>query len=130
MRLTDACPHLALRAPCLLLLLRRYANIEAMDETERGNKLPYPPASSIEYAVHGHYRRRPDDINGIYGTWWVDIAMLLEALGGDKDELNTLLEQFEHDQAEARAEAVEEACAAAQGEAEVAAEAAAEAAAE
>ena len=77
-----------------------------MDEEERGNKLAWEPSQRLEYAVHGLFKRSPSDTNGIHGCWWVGVPMLLEAMGEDLDEL---LEQYEHDAAEARAEALAEA---------------------
>ena len=86
---------------------RRYAPIEAMSATKRGNKLPFPPAESIEYAVHGVFLRAdPDDVNGTHGCWWVPLKMMVKAYG--KEDLKPLLEQFEHDLKEAREEAYDE----------------------
>ena len=78
-----------------------------MSATKRGNKLPFVPAESIEYAVHGVFLRAdPDDLNGSYGCWWVPLKMMVKAVG--KEDVKPLLEQFEYDLKEAREEAYEE----------------------
>ena len=84
----------------------RYAAIETLGATKRGNRLPYAPSDGIEYAVHGKFLRPdPDDVKGVDGTWWVPLKMMVKAYS--KEELQPLLEQFEHELAEARAEALD-----------------------
>eukprot|EP00966_Prymnesium_polylepis_P161446 3731067-Prymnesium_polylepis.2 len=80
-----------------------------MTAVQRGNRLPCERRDGIEYAVHGNFLRAdPDDVKGIDGCWWVPMEMLVKAIG--KADLKPLLEQFEHDLAEAREEAFEDAC--------------------
>ena len=52
-----------------------------MREVERGNVLAHPRAHSLEYAVHGKWRRTADDTNGIHGTWYMDMPALVETFG-------------------------------------------------
>ena len=101
---TAASSHIALaRARGAL----RYAPIEAMTAVQRGNRLPFDPKETIEYAVHGKFLRPdPDDVKGTDGCWWVPLKMMVKAYG--KEDLKPLLEQFEHELKEAREEACDE----------------------
>jgi hypothetical protein len=85
--------------------LCRYRDFEALSEVERGNQLPYNPASNLEYAVMGHWKRTEDDHNGIYGTWWVPLKDLAKTF--EKDYLWEVLGLFEEEQKEAREEAID-----------------------
>ena len=81
----------------------RYANIDALDEVTRANKLPYDP--ELEYAVHGKYARSADDTNGVFGTWYIGLNELVQTFG--KEEVETKLAEFEAAAAAAREEALE-----------------------
>ena len=52
-----------------------------MEDVDRGNKLQQPRASSLEYAVHGKWRRRDGDANGLHGCWYVAVPELVRAFG-------------------------------------------------
>ena len=101
---TAASSHIALaRARGAL----RYAPIEAMTAVQRGNWLPFDPKETIEYAVHGKFLRPdPDDVKGADGCFWVPMKMMIKAYG--KEDVKTLLEQFEYDLKEAREEAFDD----------------------
>ena len=88
-----------------------------MDATTRANRFPVPRSASLEYAVHGHFKRSPEDTNGLYGTWWVDVPKLRRS-GVDIDELEIKLKAFEFEQQEAREEAIARAAEEAEAEAE------------
>ena len=42
----------------------------------RGNGLPYELESNIEYLIHGKFKRTEDDLNGVFGAWWVPLEQL------------------------------------------------------
>lgn len=91
---------------CSFCCLHRHANVDALDEIARSNKLPFQLSACIEYAVQGKFRRSLDDTNGVHGCWYVPLKKLVRAIG--KDDLTPILEAYEHDLAEARAEALEQ----------------------
>ena len=68
-----------------------------MTEVERGNLRGEP---SIEYAVHGKFRRHEDDLNGIHGCWYIPLTELLMTFGADI--LQPKLVAFEVQQARLR----------------------------
>ena len=70
--------------------------------------LPQPRSSSLEYAVHGKWRRSEDDANGMHGCWYVGVD---ETFGAQV--VNAKLAAYEAAQAAARASAVVAAVAAA-----------------
>ena len=75
---------------------RRFAPVENLSAVQRGNKLAFDPVKSIEYAVHGKFLRAdPDDVKGVDGCWWCTMKMMVKAYG--KEDLEPILEQFEHD---------------------------------
>ena len=85
---------------------RRFAPVENLSAVQRGNKLAFDPVKSIEYAVHGKFLRAdPDDVKGVDGCWWCTMKMMVDAYG--KEDLEPILEQFEHDLKEAREEAID-----------------------
>ena len=89
---------------------RRYADIAKMHPDLREVELPYAPAAtSMEYAMHGRYKKPAvggiELGNGVWGCWYVSLKQLVRDL--NKEEVTELLEQYDHDLAEARAEAIE-----------------------
>ena len=82
----------------------RFADIDALDEVTRANKLPYDPSDSLQYAVHGKFARNADDNNGVFGTWYIGLNELVQTFG--KEEVATKLEEFEAAAAAAREEAL------------------------
>ena len=82
------------------LLLHRYADLDALDDVARGNKLS---GKMIEYAVHGKWRRHEEDANGVFGTWYLPLRKLVQTFGAAAMEAK--LAEFEQGQAQARAEA-------------------------
>jgi hypothetical protein len=96
-----------------------------MDEERRGNILTQPRSHSLEFAVHGKWRRSESDDNGVYGCWFCDVPELVRTFGGTV--VRAKLAEYAAAQATAREEAVaaaEEAIAAAAEAAEAAEEAA------
>ena len=105
------CPSLVASLTPLLAVLIRFASrgrcvdIESLGEVERGNVLPQPRSScSLEYAVHGKWRRTDGDANGVHGCWYVGVDELVEAFGAEV--VNAKLAEYEAAQAAARASAV------------------------
>ena len=98
------------------LLLHRYADLDALDEVERGNKLS---GKTIEYAVHGKWRRHEEDVNGVFGTWYLSLTKLVKAFGAET--VQAKLAEFEQAQAQARIAAVAAVAAAEEEEDEAAA---------
>jgi hypothetical protein len=82
----------------------RFADIDALDEVTRANKLPYDASSSLEYAVHGKYARSPDDSNGLFGTWYIGLSELVQTFG--KEVVATKVAEFEAAATAAREEAL------------------------
>ena len=77
----------------------------ALGEVERGNVLPQPRSScSLEYAVHGKWRRAEDDRNGVHGCWYIGVDELVETFGAEA--VNAKLAAYEAAQAAARESAV------------------------
>ena len=72
---------------------------------ERGNELPHNPASNLEYAVMGKWKRTEDDHNGVYGTWWTPLTYLAKAF--EQEYLTDVIRLFEEEQKEAADEALE-----------------------
>ena len=52
-----------------------------MGAVPRRNKLARARSESLEYAVHGKWRRE-NDANGEFGCWHVGVRQLVEAFGG------------------------------------------------
>ena len=75
-----------------------------MDEVERGNVLEEPRSTSLEYAVHGKWRRADGDRKGVDGCWYVGVDELVEAFGADA--VNAKLAEYEAAQVAARESAV------------------------
>ena len=111
-------PHPLTVALHMPLLLHRYADLDALDEVERGNKLS---GKTIEYAVHGKWRRHEEDVNGVFGTWYLSLTKLVKAFGADCAGLQAKLLEFEQAQAQARIAAVAAVAAAEEEEDEAAA---------
>ena len=88
----------------VLSLALRFADIDALDEVTRANKLPYDASSSLEYAVHGKYARSPDDSNGLFGTWYIGLSELVQTFG--KEVVATKVAEFEAAATAAREEAL------------------------
>ena len=82
----------------------RCVDIEALDEVERGNVLEEPRSTSLEYAVHGKWRRADGDRKGVDGCWYVGVDELVEAFGADA--VNAKLAEYEAAQVAARESAV------------------------
>ena len=82
----------------------RFADIDALVEVTRANKLPYDASSSLEYAVHGKYARSPDDSNGLFGTWYIGLSELVQTFG--KEVVATKVAEFEAAATAAREEAL------------------------
>ena len=87
------------------LLSLRYADIDALDEVTRANKLSYPASSSLEYAVHGKFARNADDSNGLFGCWYIGLKELVQTFG--KEQVETKVAEFEAAATAAREEALE-----------------------
>ena len=81
-----------------------------MGEVERGNVLEEPRSRSLEYAVHGKWRRREGDANGAYGCWYMGVPELVRAFGAD--EIRAKLAAYQTAQAAAAEEAIAAAVAA------------------
>ena len=96
--------HLFTRLALLSLPLR-FADIDALDDVTRANKLPYDPSSSLEYAVHGNYARSADDSNGLYGCWYIGIDELVHTFG--KEAVAAKVMAFEAEAVTAREEALD-----------------------
>lgn len=82
-----------------------------MNPDLREVKLPYAPdASSMEYAVHGRFKKPAVDGielgNGVWGCWYVTLKQLVRDL--NKEDATELVKQFESDLAEAREEAIKD----------------------
>ena len=82
-----------------------------MNPDLREVKLPYAPdASSMEYAIHGRFKKPPVNGielgNGTWGCWYMTLKQLVRDL--NKEEATELLKQFESDLAEARQEAIDD----------------------
>jgi len=83
-----------------------------MDEVVRGNKLPYNPSDAIEYAVHGLWKRNPDDENGVHGCWYIGLKELMLTFKDFQEEdkyvdIRAQIELFEAELLNARTEAFE-----------------------
>ena len=52
-----------------------------MGPIARGNVLAEPREQSLEYAVHGKWRRAEGDTNGVYGCWYIDVPELVQTFG-------------------------------------------------
>jgi uncharacterized protein YbjQ (UPF0145 family) len=89
----------------------------------RGNKLPWPKSSTLEYAIHGKFFRSADDSNGMFSAYWVSMNKLVLSVG--KELVVEKLKEYEAEAARVREEAVEE-CVAAIAEEEADAAVAAE----
>lgn len=75
-----------------------------MDEVDRGNILQQARSNSLEYAVHGQWRRTDEDRKGVHGCWYVGVDELVEAFGADA--VNAKLVEYEAAQVAARESAV------------------------
>ena len=75
-----------------------------MDEVDRGNILQQARSNSLEYAVHGQWRRTDGDRKGVHGCWYVGVDELVEAFGADA--VNAKLAEYEAAQVAARDSAV------------------------
>ena len=76
-----------------------------MDPDLREVKLPYAPdATSMEYAVHGRFLKPPVDgielTSGVWGCFYMSLGQMVRDM--NKEKVNTLMLQFEHDLKEAR----------------------------
>ena len=88
---------------------RRYADIATMNPDLREVKLAYAPAAtSMEYAIHGRFKKPPVNGielgNGVWGCWYMTLKQLVLDL--NKEDTTELLKQFESDLAEAREDAI------------------------
>ena len=80
-----------------------------MNPDLREVKLRYAPdATSMEYAVHGRFRKPPVDgielTNGVWGCFYMSLGQMVRDM--NKEEVNTLMLQFEHDLKEARTDSI------------------------
>ena len=87
-----------------ILSAYRFVDLSKLDEVTRANRLPFESSQSIEYLVHGKYRRTEDDINGIFGAWWVPLEQLVLQLGEPIVEIQ--LEGYENEAQRARQDAL------------------------
>ena len=106
-------PARCLASAALTPLACRYTDITKMEEVERGNKLPHNPSDALEYAVHGKWKRKPDDSNGIFGCWYISLKELMKTFKDDEEEdkhafIRGKIVEFEKEQKEAREEAFEQ----------------------
>jgi hypothetical protein len=79
---------------------RRNANLNEMGSVKRGNKLKFARSDTLEYAVHGRWRRTADDENGCWGCWYIDVPELVQAFG--KQAVTAKLAEYEGALAAAR----------------------------
>ena len=86
---------------------RRCANIDEMGAVARRNKLKYARADTLEYAVHGKWRRSEDDENGEWGCWYIGVPELVQTFG--KATVTAKLIEYEAELAAARTRAIEDA---------------------
>ena len=89
----------------------------------RGNKLPWPKSSTLEYAIHGKFLRSADDSNGMFSAYWVPMKKLVLSVG--KELVVEKLKEYEEEARRVREEAIDE-CVAEIAEEEADAAAAAE----
>ena len=80
-----------------------------MNPDLREVKLAYAPAAtSMEYAIHGRFKKPPVNGielgNGVWGCWYMTLKQLVRDL--NKEDTTELLKQFESDLAEAREDAI------------------------
>ena len=87
-----------------------------MGQVERGNKLKHARSDSLEYAIHGKWRRSADDENGVFGCWYIGVPELVRSFG--REAVTARLVEYEAAVAAARAEAVRDAEEPAPGEGE------------
>jgi hypothetical protein len=78
-----------------------------MGSVKRGNKLKYARSDTLEYAVHGRWRRTADDENGCWGCWYIDVPELVQAFG--KEAVTAKLAEYEGALAAARVRAIADA---------------------
>ena len=83
---------------------RRCVDVARMGAVARGNVLTQPRAASLEYCVHGKWRRTEDDANGMHGAWYVDVPTLVETFGASV--VTEKLAAYAAAQAAARAAAI------------------------
>ena len=93
------------------------------DSTLRGNELPWPKQSALEYAIHGNFLRSADDSKGLHSAYWVPLKNLILSLG--KELVTEKLKEYEEEERCVREEGVDE-CVAAIAEEEADAAVAAE----
>ena len=88
----------------------RCVNVAEMDAVARGNKLAQARSRTLEYAVHGKWRRCEEDTNGTHGCWFIGVPELVQAFGAEAVEAK--LAAWATAQVAARAEAITSAAAA------------------
>ena len=71
----------------------------------RGNKLPWPKSSTLEYAIHGKFLRSTDDSNGLFSAYWVPMKTLVLSVG--KELVAEKLKEYEAEAARVREEAID-----------------------
>ena len=82
-----------------------------MDPDLREVKLPYAPdATSMEYAVHGCFRKPPVDgielTNGVWGCFYMSLRQMVRDM--NKAEVTELMLLFEEALKEARTDSINE----------------------
>ena len=87
-----------------ILSAYRFVDLSKLDEVTRANRLPFESSQSIEYLVHGKFRRTEDDINGMFGAWWVPLEQLVLQLG--EPIVEAQLEGYEQEAQRARQHAL------------------------
>ena len=121
-RCAALCPHLParlrFRTDCAsrAYVLDRCVDISLMDGTDRGNKLEAPRSASLEFAVHGKWRRHEGDANGIHGCWYTGVPELVRAFGAS--HVRERVAEYAAVQAAAAEEAIAAAVAAIEAEVE------------
>ena len=66
-----------------------------MDVVDRGNPMEDWEETELrlEYAIHGKFKRRERDRNGVHGTWWVAYNKLLDTF--NEDQMDAMIDEFE-----------------------------------
>ena len=72
---------------------RRYVNIDQHKQDSELRRNALGRDIHPEYCVHGHWLTSKTDANGLPGTWWVPLRLLVKQLG--REDTNMLVEHFE-----------------------------------